>query len=63
MHYWLARRSHPGTQYHAAIDLQADDLAAVIHADILEAAWRDLPAPLEQLHRLGPSQMGSIKAT
>jgi len=30
-----------GTRDHAAIDLQADDLAAVIHADTLEAAWRD----------------------
>ena len=25
----------------AAINLQADDLAAVIHADSQEAAWRD----------------------
>jgi len=30
-----------GTRDHAAIDLQADDLAAVIHADTLAAAWRD----------------------
>jgi hypothetical protein len=30
-----------GTLQHAAINLQADDLAAVIHADLLVAAWRD----------------------
>jgi len=30
-----------GTRDHAAIDLQANDPAAVIHADTLEAAWRN----------------------